>query len=368
MTLTIKLDGNWSSFQLANSAPPLSVAGQEDEAKQFCGRAMSWRQLCECKRPFRLIKRFCIQQPSGKLRVIDDAAAGGQSHLSQDGSKLDLCSAIQPGINARLLWEAKTSQQGPESVLLDRLETVGEDLPNAYRYVPMRPADSWMAVVAYWDGKVGGPRFRRYYGQLFGLCLAVTAFNRWPRFFQALARRLGGLMTSLYFDDASILDWKSGKGVAQASLLRFAEAVGSPFAPEKHQAMGQEGDFLGLWHDFSNTHYTGTVQFWVRERLQTKVNDFIKEALHDGRLASGTASKLFGCLTFLTTGCYGKLGRAGLNAIKDRQYSSETMVDGNLQTALQRLLGLFRLTTTSGTSYDAFGNAAGDRRIRCSTR
>ena len=25
MTLTIKLDGNWSSFQLANSTPPLSV-------------------------------------------------------------------------------------------------------------------------------------------------------------------------------------------------------------------------------------------------------------------------------------------------------------------------------------------------------
>ena len=25
MTLTIKLDGNWSSFQLANSAPPPSV-------------------------------------------------------------------------------------------------------------------------------------------------------------------------------------------------------------------------------------------------------------------------------------------------------------------------------------------------------
>ena len=27
MILTIKLDGNWSSFQLANSAPPLSVTG-----------------------------------------------------------------------------------------------------------------------------------------------------------------------------------------------------------------------------------------------------------------------------------------------------------------------------------------------------
>ena len=27
MTLTIKLDRNWNSFQLANSAPPLSVTG-----------------------------------------------------------------------------------------------------------------------------------------------------------------------------------------------------------------------------------------------------------------------------------------------------------------------------------------------------
>ena len=110
-----------------------------------------------------------------------------------------------------------------------RLETGGEDLPNAYRYVPMRPADSWMAIVAYWDGGAGSPRFRRYYGQLFGLPLAVTAFNRWPRFFQALARRLGGLMTSLYFDDASIMDWQSGKGGAQSALLCFASAVGSPF-------------------------------------------------------------------------------------------------------------------------------------------
>ena len=86
---------------------------------------MQVTKATEKKKPFRLIKRFCIQQPSGKLRVIDDAAAGGQSRLSQDGSKLDLCSAVQPGLNARLLWEAKTHLQGPESVLQDRLETGG---------------------------------------------------------------------------------------------------------------------------------------------------------------------------------------------------------------------------------------------------
>ena len=47
-------------------------------------------------RPFRLIRRFCIQQ--GDKCVIDDANDGGQSALSSDANKLDLCTAIQPGI------------------------------------------------------------------------------------------------------------------------------------------------------------------------------------------------------------------------------------------------------------------------------
>ena len=39
MTLTIKLDGNWSSFQLTNSAPPLSVT---DSAIAPSARMLSW--------------------------------------------------------------------------------------------------------------------------------------------------------------------------------------------------------------------------------------------------------------------------------------------------------------------------------------
>ena len=39
MTLTIKLDGNWSSFQLANSAPPLSVTDSAIAPSARMGRA-----------------------------------------------------------------------------------------------------------------------------------------------------------------------------------------------------------------------------------------------------------------------------------------------------------------------------------------
>ena len=51
-------------------------AGVEDEAKGFCSAPMSWDDLFALKRPSRLIRRFCIQQASGKLRV-DDANDGG---------------------------------------------------------------------------------------------------------------------------------------------------------------------------------------------------------------------------------------------------------------------------------------------------
>ena len=46
MTLTIKLDGNWSSFQLANSAPPLSVT---DSAIAPSARMVDMVQHCQLK-------------------------------------------------------------------------------------------------------------------------------------------------------------------------------------------------------------------------------------------------------------------------------------------------------------------------------
>jgi len=46
MTLTIKLDGNWNSFQLANSAPPLSVTGS---ATAPSARMLYFRRLGLCR-------------------------------------------------------------------------------------------------------------------------------------------------------------------------------------------------------------------------------------------------------------------------------------------------------------------------------
>ena len=186
---------------------------------------------------------------------------------------------------------------------------------------------------------------RRYYGLLFGLPLAVTSFNRWPRFLQSLFRRLGLVLCSMYFDDLTVQDLQSSKGSAQWFCCRLAELLGSPFSAEKHQAMSSEGDFLGLWHSVSQAAHPGHVSFWVRDRLIHKVRDYMAEAFQRQSLSPGVAAKLYGCLNFLGHGCWGKVGRSGLLALQERQTSKQGPfpVTDDLVSSLQLVQSLLSL-------------------------
>ena len=80
MTLTIKLDGNWSSFQLANSAPPLSVT---DSAIAPSARIQHcWRGSKPEKHEFKQGSCFnhprrgkCVRQKSKRLRCYPEGCA-----------------------------------------------------------------------------------------------------------------------------------------------------------------------------------------------------------------------------------------------------------------------------------------------------
>jgi hypothetical protein len=97
------------------------------------------------------------------------------------------------------------------------------------------------------------------------------------------------------------------------------DLLGSPWAPAKSQLAASGGDFLGLQHDFSEVG-SGIISFWPRDTLITKVMDITGLALESG-LPPGTAAKLYGVVNFLELGMFGRIGRAGLDAIKVRQYS-----------------------------------------------
>ena len=77
MTLTIKLDRNWSSFQLANNTPPLSVTGSVIApsariVKAFCGQCL--RMLCGNGHVFALQPSVLISQ-AAVLAIIISAIA-----------------------------------------------------------------------------------------------------------------------------------------------------------------------------------------------------------------------------------------------------------------------------------------------------
>jgi hypothetical protein len=152
---------------------------------------------------------------------------------------------------------------------------------------------------------------------LFGLSLAVTGFNRFPVFLQAVVRRFTGVLVSMYFDDATIQDFQSARGSGQMALVSIAEALGAPLAADKRQQPSSQGSFLGLDHDLAQGFQY--ITFWPRLRLIQKVQGYLEQILQERKLLPGLAAKLYGCLNFLDHGAFGKIARAGLNAIKERQ-------------------------------------------------
>jgi len=322
----------------------IHAAGNTDEQNSWCTHEFGWDELLAHQRPFRLIKRFVITQASGKKRVIDDAASGGQSLFSRDGNKLQFCSAMQPCAHVQALAAAAEWKYGPNTALPEAVVTCGEDLPDAYRKIPMDPDSSWACIVSY-PGRGGTSlRFRRYHSMLFELPLAVTAFNRLPFLLQALLRRCFMLLCSFYYDDATFQDWESTAADSQRLVKSVMEIVGYPFASAKSQGPSRTGDFLGLVHDFSTITVDRQVQVWIRERLQTKIQDFILTAMQSDQLHPGTAAKLYGCVTFLDQAVFGKIARAGLNALKERQYlDHKSQLTPELQRAFQTITAVLTL-------------------------
>ena len=128
---------------------------------------------------------------------MDDAATGGQSDLSSDPNQLVLCSALRPAqhVAAVAAW---VSQSNWEVLMTNyNFESGGEDWPGAYRHSPISREVSYGCVVAWWHHDWQEPAFQLDNSLLFGLPLAVTSFNQYSRFVEALGRRLLGCLVSM---------------------------------------------------------------------------------------------------------------------------------------------------------------------------
>ncbi|CAE7685749.1 unnamed protein product, partial [Symbiodinium microadriaticum] len=206
----------------------------KDFESGFCTPPLSKESLLRHLkgRPYRLIPRCVITQSSGKQRIIDNADAGGQSESSRDSNKLVLCSALRPDQHAQAILSRVDPADWVQIRESDSLESGGEDWPDAYRHCPMAEREALACLVVWWHKEWQAPAFQIYSGLLFGLPLAVTSFNRYSRFSEAVSRRIALTVVSSYFDDFNLVDWASSKGSGQWAVGEVNRALGTPFAEE----------------------------------------------------------------------------------------------------------------------------------------
>ena len=149
------------------------------------------------------------------------------------------------------------------------------------------------------------------------------------------------VLLSMCFDDATMQDWADQAKDTQVCVSEFMKLLGSPWAEEKSQPCSKQGDFLGLIHELAQVQF-GTIRFWHRPALILKVSDIIALAREAG-LHSGTAAKLYGIANFLETGMFARVGRAGLAAIKERQYDRKAGITPEITSTFDFLQDLFKM-------------------------
>ena len=298
-------DSVMAEVEAGKAYPPMTEA----EVSQHFGTA-SW-----CAVP-----SFCHVQPCGKKRRIDDAKCGMQNEFIAYSERGHLCTAFQPALCARLVAE-EAAHCGPAVLgTLGGLQSGCDDLPNAFRAVPGRPEDLWANVVAVRHPRSGEWRFQIVWALLFGLASSVIQFGRWSHFLQAVLRRIGSLLWSMYVDDGSLVDALTAGQAGQELASVLFEALGSPLAPHKRKPMASANDFLGVRHDLSRA-LDGCITFWARETLHDKCQTLIQGHMTSNRLTPAESSKLVGTLGFLAQAAFGRVATAAFNPLYQRTHS-----------------------------------------------
>ena len=108
-------------------AGPLMI-GQEADRKSGTGKWLS-------------MLRFETVHASGKQGPIDDGKRFGHNSASGFTETIECCSSFQPVVHARALVEQATQQGKLTHLSQQTLETGGEDMPEADRWVPADPRE-----------------------------------------------------------------------------------------------------------------------------------------------------------------------------------------------------------------------------------
>ena len=197
------------------------------------------------------------------------------------------------------------------------------DLKKAYRQMPSGHPER--TVVALWNPHTKRVEFFIVLGMPFGLATAVLQFNRPMELMQSVLRRLLAVPCAHYYDDwvtpsPACMAKSDDKTVRRTHwIIRFLLDADKWFPPDP------TNDFTGVRYDFSHAP-SGVVTIRIKPDRKVKLLTLVADIVESGSCSSGTASTLRGKLFFASTQAFGRVGRAPLQALVDRQYSRDTEI------------------------------------------
>ena len=309
-----------------------------EEKKGYCMGPFSRSQLDNSVTGYgwgkwRPIGRNGIWQ-NGRCRCVDDAAISGHNAATTTHETI-VCSG--PDFPVRAACEFAKLHGKPVMMWCGM-----DDLEAAYRRVPN--ANPGYTVVAVWNPVDKKVVYFKLPGFNFGLVSAVVSFNRLPRFCCALTRQFFGVVCEHFFDDYCVAE-PSYMGRSGAAALDFVHRlIHFPLAPEKHQIMGPINVFLGVCTNFAHIVSEGVAIMSMREQMMDDVVADFRSVVETKKLTKGHASRLRGQCQFIGNAIFGRVGRAPMQALSDRQYQkgADTSVTGELLEALLLIIQLLK--------------------------
>ena len=176
-------------------------------------------------------------------------------------------------------------------------------------------------------------------GHSFGLVSSVYNYNRRSAAITDILRRLFFVAAFNFYDDK--YGFEPGQTIESA--FQCAQKVhwwlGARFDAKKLQ-MSSAPTILGVTYDLEG------MRLLIKQKRKEEIIDEIDSIMSSGILPPGQAGKLRGKLMFGASQLWGKVGRAFLRALSERQYSNFSSVKVN--SAISRSLVEWKFLLESG--------------------
>ena len=252
-------------------------------------------------------RRFGVLQ-KGVIRPCDDCKESWIKACSTVRESISPDAADFPSHVASLFYSILGSTT--------RLRGGCDDWKKAYRQIPVD--DPSRSVVACWDPDAKSVAYFVVLGHVFGAVHAVGSFNAVSKFLTVSCRSLFACCGGNYFDDHVMVEPSFAGDSAQLGLACMAHACGFLFDPDKHVSMAERFVYLGVQNDFSRVP-EGVSVLRILPTRKAALVEACGGFLKSGAMSQGQAASLRGKLYFAATSAYGKVGRAALQPILQRQ-------------------------------------------------